>query len=357
MLVEPDARRAVDTRGGDPDRRPVLRPAGVLEVDAVARPPARGSRSAPPAARGRSRTARGRTPSPRSSARRPGPRATSSASSVEHQRAQVGGRVGSGRPSRRSCRGGGPEGRRSPPAARASDRAPLRQHRVAGEVGVPRERADRDPVAVLAHVAEVVEPADVDEQRRPGEPQPQEPGSASARRRGAWRPRPPSSSIACSTESARAYSNAAGIMRGPSPPPGPPGRCCGTRCSGRGSPRARAGSPPRTDSGSPPGARRRHHEARRAVAALERVLLVERLLHRMQLVALRETLDRRHLAAVRLHGEHGARLDRLAVEEHGAGAARGGVAADVRPLQAELLAQEVGEQLPRLDVGLVARRR
>src|SRR6476646_9000092 len=36
---------------------------------------------------------------------------------------------------------------------------------------VPRERSDRDPVAALAHVAQVVEPANVDEQRRTREPQ------------------------------------------------------------------------------------------------------------------------------------------------------------------------------------------
>ena len=82
------------------------------------------------------------------------------------------------------------------------------------------------------------------------------------------------------------------------------------------------------------------------------MLLVERLLHRMELAVRGEALDRRHLAAVRLHREHGARLHRLAVEQDGARAARRGVAADVRALQPELLAQEVHEQLPRLDVRL-----
>ena len=42
----------------------------------------------------------------------------------------------------------------------------LGQDRVERQIGVPAERADRDPVAVLAHVAKVVEAADVDEQRR-----------------------------------------------------------------------------------------------------------------------------------------------------------------------------------------------
>src|SRR6185503_19150282 len=61
---------------------------------------------------------------------------------------------------------------------------------------------------------------------------------------------------------------------------------------------------------------RGHHEARRAEAALERVVLVERLLDGVELApGAGEALDRRHLGAVRLDGEHRARLDRLAVEE------------------------------------------
>ena len=54
------------------------------------------------------------------------------------------------------------------------DRAPLREQRVAHDLRVAGERADRDPVAVLAHVAEVVEPADVDEERRTREAEAQE---------------------------------------------------------------------------------------------------------------------------------------------------------------------------------------
>ena len=43
-----------------------------------------------------------------------------------------------------------------------------------------------------------------------------------------------------------------------------------------------------------------------------------------------EALDGRHLVPVGLDGEQRARLDRLAVEQHRAGAARRRVAADVR---------------------------
>ena len=79
-------------------------------------------------------------------------------------------------------------------------------------------------------------------------------------------------------------------------------------------------------------------------------MLVEGLLHRMELAVRCEPLDRRDLEAVRLNGEHRARLHGLAVDEHRAGAARRRVAADLRPGQAETLAQDIDEELARLDV-------
>src|SRR5918995_323370 len=94
----------------------------------------------------------------------------------------------------------------------------------------------------------------------------------------------------------------------------------------------------------------REHHARRAIAALEAVVDVEGLLNGMEPTVLRQALDRPHLVPVGLDGEDGARLDRLAVEEDGAGAARGRVAPDRRSGQAELLPQEVDEELARLDL-------
>src|SRR6266851_7845683 len=70
----------------------------------------------------------------------------------------------------------------------------------------------------------------------------------------------------------------------------------------------------------------------------------------MQVGALLEALDRLHLAAVDLHGEVRAGLDRDAVHKHRAGATAGRVAADVRAGQAQLLAQEVDEQQSGLDL-------
>src|SRR4026207_291814 len=63
-----------------------------------------------------------------------------------------------------------------------------------------------------------------------------------------------------------------------------------------------------------------HQHARRAEAALQRVLLGKAFLDRMELAALLQPLDGGDAAAVGLHREQSARLHRLAVELHGADA-------------------------------------
>src|SRR5580704_2600334 len=74
-----------------------------------------------------------------------------------------------------------------------------------------------------------------------------------------------------------------------------------------------------------------HDHAGRAVAALQAVMLAERLLHGMQrAVRGRQALDGEDVGAVELPGEHGAGLDRLAVDVDHAGAALRRVAADMR---------------------------
>ena len=54
-------------------------------------------------------------------------------------------------------------------------------------------------------------------------------------------------------------------------------------------------------------------------------------------------------AAAGLHGEHGARFDRPAIEQDCAGSANGGLAADVCARQAQSLAEVMDQQQPRLD--------
>src|SRR5437870_5138276 len=100
----------------------------------------------------------------------------------------------------------------------------------------------------------------------------------------------------------------------------------------------------------------RHEDARRAEAALQPVSLAERGLKRMQRVAraVSEALHGLDLVAVRLDGEHEAGADRLAVQQHGAGAAHPVLASNVRSGEAQVVAQEVGEEQPRLHRALVA---
>ena len=64
-------------------------------------------------------------------------------------------------------------------------------------------------------------------------------------------------------------------------------------------------------------------------------------------------LDRRDLGAIGLDREHRARLDGVAVEVDGAGAAVRRVAADVGAGQPEVVAQSVDEQQAGLDLEVV----
>ena len=82
------------------------------------------------------------------------------------------------------------------------------------------------------------------------------------------------------------------------------------------------------------------------------MLFPEAFLQRVELAVLGQTLDRGDLGAVGLDGEDGARLDAPPVDEHRAGAALAGVAADVCAGQVELLAQEVHEEQARLHLRL-----
>ena len=89
--------------------------------------------------------------------------------------------------------------------------------------------------------------------------------------------------------------------------------------------------------------------ARRAEAALQAVHLAKAFLQRMQgAVGISHAFDGADIGAVRLHGEHGARLHRLAIEVDRAGAAMAGVTADMGSGEVQLLAQEVDQQGTRL---------
>ena len=94
-----------------------------------------------------------------------------------------------------------------------------------------------------------------------------------------------------------------------------------------------------------------HDHARRAVAALQPMVLAEGLLHRMQRPArLGEALNGQNLGAVELPGEDGARLHGLAVDVHHAGATLRGVAAYVSTGEPQILPQELYQKRARVDV-------
>ena len=69
--------------------------------------------------------------------------------------------------------------------------------------------------------------------------------------------------------------------------------------------------------------------------------------------ALLQALDGPDLTPIGLDGEEGAGLDRAVVQQHDAGAAAGGVTADVSAGQPDDLADEVDQQQTGLDLGAV----
>src|SRR5665213_3631563 len=73
----------------------------------------------------------------------------------------------------------------------------------------------------------------------------------------------------------------------------------------------------------------------------------------MQLAVFGHALDGGQALSFGLDCEHRAALDRLAIDEDGAGAALAGVTADVRSGQADDIAQVVHEQETRLDLVLM----
>src|SRR5262249_14539598 len=91
---------------------------------------------------------------------------------------------------------------------------------------------------------------------------------------------------------------------------------------------------------------KREDLARRAVAALERVVRDERLLDGIECVSLRQSLDGRHGASLTFHRQREAAVDRLAVEQYRAGATISHLTAGLRPGQPQVLAQSVEQRPP-----------
>ena len=87
----------------------------------------------------------------------------------------------------------------------------------------------------------------------------------------------------------------------------------------------------------------------RAKTALQRVMALERRLQNAEAVGRRrQAFHGPDLAAVDLRGKRQAGPRRLAVDDDGAGAAHPMFAADIGAGRADLMAQEIGQQQPRL---------
>ena len=100
---------------------------------------------------------------------------------------------------------------------------------------------------------------------------------------------------------------------------------------------------------------RRDDHPGNAEPALHRSSIDKRLLERIQLPVTGEPFDRRNGFAIALHRKHQARIDRTAVQEHGAGAAFTFGAALLRPGKRQLIADDVEQAVMWRDVDLVRR--
>ena len=73
------------------------------------------------------------------------------------------------------------------------------------------------------------------------------------------------------------------------------------------------------------------------------MFLPEPILQRMQLIAVSESFDRRHLGTIGLYGEDRAGLGTATINKHSTSATLTRVAPDVGTGEVELLAQKVNE--------------
>ena len=97
-----------------------------------------------------------------------------------------------------------------------------------------------------------------------------------------------------------------------------------------------------------------HQKSGRAKAALQAVVFHERPLQRMKLVAVRQSFDGADFLPSRLHREHQAGANRLAFDEHRAGAADAVLAADMGAGLPAIVAHHIGQRPPRLDANDVS---
>ena len=94
----------------------------------------------------------------------------------------------------------------------------------------------------------------------------------------------------------------------------------------------------------------RKNKAGSAVAALQRAEFHEGFLKRMQRILTAQSFDGQNLAAVRIYCQHRARTHRLAIEQQRARSTNLNIAAQLGAGQIELLAHQLKQGYPRLDL-------
>jgi hypothetical protein len=87
-----------------------------------------------------------------------------------------------------------------------------------------------------------------------------------------------------------------------------------------------------------------HQLSGRAESALRAVMLDECALQRIKLRTPRESFDRLHRPAVSPYGKIAARVNRLAIEQHGAGATLAAIASDFRSRHFEVIAEQLHQR-------------
>ncbi len=92
--------------------------------------------------------------------------------------------------------------------------------------------------------------------------------------------------------------------------------------------------------------------SRRAVAALERIVIDERLLQRMQCAIRRQSFDGRHVGTVVHDGERETGIDPPPIHQHGARAALAVIASLLGAGKVEMVAQRIEQSRPRRDTKL-----
>jgi hypothetical protein len=93
-----------------------------------------------------------------------------------------------------------------------------------------------------------------------------------------------------------------------------------------------------------------HDHSRRAKAALQPVTLMKSDLNVVQLLAGCQSFNSLDRSTIDRHRKNGAGLDGPAVQNDGAGATLGRVAADMGARQTQMIAQEMDKQCPVLDL-------